>query len=394
MAWNEPGGNKKDQDPWGGGNRGGDQGPPDFDEVIKQGMDKLNRLLGSGKGGGNTSSGSQGGGAMFVLALIALVIFLGFQAVYTVNERERAVVLRFGEFHAVVGPGLQWRLPFIDSIEKVDVTKVRSVNTQGHMLTEDENIVEVVIQVQYQIADPRAFVLDIRDAERTMAYATDSVLRHEVGGSELNQVLTEGRTALAIKVQERLQKYLDAYHSGLLISKVNIEDTYAPKEVQAAFRDVQSAKEDEQREINQAEQYVNKVVPEARGAAQRMIEEANAYKQEIIAKAEGETARFLKLKSVYELAPEVTRERMYLETLEKVLAASPKVLVDVKGGNNMMYLPLDRLGSKGSSGQALLPGSATLDSRGMSQTDIESIADRVLNELRTRQTTTATRRGR
>ncbi len=393
MAWNEPGGNKQDQDPWGGGNRGGDQGPPDLDEAIKKGMEKLNKLLGGGGGGGGSqTTGSQGGGVMFVLAMIVLVIFLVFQAIYTVNERERAVVLRFGEFHSVVGPGLQWRLPFIDSIEKVDVTKVRSVNSQGHMLTEDENIVEVVIQVQYQIADPKAFTLDIRDAERTMNYATDSVLRHEVGSSELNQVLTEGRTALAIKVQDRLQNYLDAYHSGLLISKVNIEDTYAPKEVQAAFRDVQSAKEDEQREINQAEQYVNKVVPESRGAAQRILEEANAYKQEIIAKAEGETARFLKLKSVYAQAPEVTRERMYLETLEKVMSASPKVLVDVQGGNNMMYLPLDRIAGKSTS-SINLGGSMSQDERGMTQTDIEAIADRVLNELRTRQTTSS-RRGR
>ncbi|PID44441.1 MAG: FtsH protease activity modulator HflK [Proteobacteria bacterium] len=398
MAWNEPGGNKNDQDPWGGGNRGGDQGPPDLDEAIKKGMDKLNKLFGSGSGtgGGSTNRTGDNGSVkgLLMVALIALVIFLGFQSVYTVNERERAVLLRFGEFSSVVGPGLQFKIPFIDQIDKVDVTKVRSASAQGHMLTEDENIVEVVLQVQYQVADPKAFFLDVRDAERMLIYATDSVLRHEVGSSELNQVLTEGRTALAIKVQDRLQDYLNAYNSGLSINKVNIEDTYAPKEVQAAFMDVQSAKEDEQREVNQAEQYKNKVVPEARGIAQRMLEEANAYKAQVIARAEGETARFLKLKGVYESAPEVTRERLYLESMEKVLGGTNKVLVDVEGGNNMIYLPLDRLSKQPSPGVSPLLPSMSQDDRGMTQTDIESIADRVLNELRSRQAGAGTRRGR
>ncbi|PIE43558.1 MAG: FtsH protease activity modulator HflK [Gammaproteobacteria bacterium] len=395
MAWNEPGGNKNDQDPWGGGNRGGDQGPPDLDEALKKGMDKLNKLFGSNSGGSSGArSGNNGSaGGFLTVVLIALVIFLGFQSVYTVNERERAVVLRFGKFSSVVGPGLQFKIPFVDTIEKVDVTKVRSASAQGHMLTEDENIVEVVLQVQYQVADPKAFVLYIRDAERTLTYATDSVLRHEVGSSELNQVLTEGRTALAIKVQDRLQDYLDAYNSGLSITKVNIEDTYAPKEVQAAFMDVQSAKEDEQREVNQAEQYENKIVPEARGIAQRMIEEANAYKAQVIARAEGETARFLKLKKVYETAPEVTRERLYLESLEKVMGSTNKVFVDVDGSNNMLYLPLDRLSNRPASGVVASP-SLSQDERGVTQTDIESIADRVLNELRSRQAGSGTRRGR
>ncbi|ARU55909.1 membrane protease subunit HflK [Oleiphilus messinensis] len=394
MAWNEPGGNRNDQDPWGGGNRGGDQGPPDIDEALKKGMEKLNSLFGGGRGSNSSrSNGSGGGGAaaggIFVLLLLVFVIVAVFQSVYTVNERERAVVLRFGKYSDTIGPGLQFKIPFIDKVQMVDVTRVRSANSQGHMLTEDENIVEVVLQVQYVVSDPRAFVLDIRDAERTLDYAIDSALRHEVGSSELNQVLTEGRSALAIRVQERLQQFLVNYKSGLSVSKVNIEDTYAPKEVQAAFRDVQSAIEDEQREINQAEQYKNKIVPEARGGAQRILEEASAYKEEVIAKAEGETTRFLKLLAVYEDAPEVTRERMYIDTLQKVMSKASKVVVDVQGGNNMMYLPLDKLLERA-------PASLNVPSfrSDASSVDIQALADRVLEELRSRPTTTTSRRGR
>jgi membrane protease subunit HflK len=390
MAWNEPGGNKNNQDPWGGGNKGGDQGPPDLDEALKKGMEKLNALFGgkSGGGQGGSSSSGKGMGGLLILALLVLVVIAGFQSVYTVNEREKAVVLRFGKFHEVVGPGLQFRLPLIDSVEKVDVTRVRTASSHGQMLTEDENIVEAVLQVQYVVSDPRAFVLQIRDPERTLDYATDSALRHEVGSAVLNQVLTEGRSALAIRIQDRLQGYLDVYESGLSISKVNIEDTFAPKDVQAAFRDVQSAIEDEQREINQAEQYKNKIVPEARGKSQRMLEEANAYKEEVIARAEGETARFTKLLRAYELAPDVTRERMYLDTLQKVMSNTSKVLVDVEGGNNMMYLPLDKMmsGSSGGGKSSAIPDVT-------SSSDIDALTSKVIEEIRARQNDSS-RRGR
>ncbi len=402
MAWNEPGGNRNDKDPWGGGNRGNDQGPPDLDEALKKGMEKLNKLFG-GKPNGSGDSGSSGRGngsgaavgGVFVIVIIGLLILLAVESVYTVNERERAVVLRFGKYAETLGPGLQFKLPLIDRVEKVDVTRVRSAATRGHMLTEDENIVEINLAVQYVVKDPKAFVLDIRNAERTLDYATDAALRHEVGSAELHQVLTEGRSVLAVRTQDRLQKSMDFYHSGLQVSKVNIESTQAPTEVQDAFQDVQRAKEDEQRVKAEAEAYRNKVVPEARGMAQRILEEASAYKEEVIARAKGDTSRFLKLLSVYEKAPEVTRERLYIDTMQRVMSNSSKVLVDVEGGNNMMYLPLDKMMSSTSSvGSGSSSVSRSIGSGRLNSDEIGSLTDRVLQELRNRQSDNTTRRGR
>lgn len=399
MAWNEPGGNRNDKDPWGGGNRGNDQGPPDLDEALKKGMEKLNKLFGgkpggSGDSGGNGSGSGAAFGGIFVIIIIGLLVMLAVESVYTVDERERAVVLRFGKYAETLGPGLQFKLPLIDRIEKVDVTKVRSAATRGHMLTEDENIVEVNLAVQYVVKDPKAFVLDIRNAERTLDYATDAALRHEVGSAELHQVLTEGRSVLAIRIQERLQQSMDFYHSGLQVSKVNIESTQAPAEVQDAFQDVQRAKEDEQRVKAEAEAYRNKVVPEARGMAQRILEEASAYKEEVIARAKGESSRFLKLLSVYDKAPEVTRERLYIDTMQRVMTNSSKVLVDVEGGNNMMYLPLDKMMSNSPKAVGTSSTSGSMSSGRLNSDEIGSLTDRVLQELRNRQSENTTRRGR
>jgi len=398
MAWNEPGGNRNDKDPWGGGNRGNDQGPPDLDEALKKGMEKLNKLFG-GKSGGSGGSGSKGSGAaaggIFIVVIIGLLIMLASESFYTVDAKEKAVVLRFGKFLEIKGPGLQFKLPILDRIEKVDVTTVRSSSTRGHMLTEDENIVEVSLVVQYVVKDPKAFVLEIRNGARTLDYATDAAIRHEVGGSELHQVLTEGRSILAINTQDRLQKAMDFYSSGIEISKVNIESTQAPAEVKDAFQDVQRAKEDEQRVKEEAEAYKNKVVPEARGMAQRVLEEASAYKEEVIARAKGDTARFLKLLTVYEKAPGVTRERLYIDAMQKVMSNSSKVLLDVEGGNNMMYLPLDKMMSNTSGVSPRSSSTSGSRAQGRVSTDeIESLTDRVLQELRNRQSGSSTRKGR
>ncbi|MCP5161104.1 MAG: FtsH protease activity modulator HflK [Hahellaceae bacterium] len=397
MAWNEPGGNRNDKDPWGGGNKGGDQGPPDLDEALRKGMERLNKMFGGSGQGGNSGGGSSGAavGGLFILVALIVAVFLGSQSFYTVNEREQAVVMRFGKYHETVGAGFQFKLPLVDHIEKIDVSRVRSAVTRGHMLTEDENIVEVNLSVQYVVKDPKSFVLAIRNPERTLDYATDSALRHEVGSAELHQVMTEGRAVLAIRVQERLQRFLDFYNAGLQVSKVNIEDSAPPKEVRAAFQDVQRAKEDEQRVREEAEAYKNRVVPESRGRAQRIMEEANAYKSEVVARAEGDTARFLKLLNVYEKSPEVTRERLYLDTMERVMSSSSKVLVDVKGGNNMMYLPLDRMISSGSvPGQTntVAPRAVTQPSSS-DQVDLDGITDKVMDELRNRDAFSS-RRGR
>ncbi|WP_286220373.1 FtsH protease activity modulator HflK [Marinobacter apostichopi] len=392
MAWNEPGGNRNDNDPWGnGGRRGDDQGPPDLDEALKKGLDKLNRMLGgkgkkSGGSGGSTGGGAGGFGAIIALAGILVVGYVVFQSFYTVDEQERAVVLRFGEYNRTENPGLRFKVPLIDDVTKVRVTSVRTAESSGQMLTQDENLVTVDLQVQYRVADAQAYVLNVRDSNQALAFATDSALRHEVGSSSLDDVLTEGRAELAVRVEQRLQRFLGEYGTGLEIVRVNVESTQPPPAVQDAFREVQRAREDEQRVKEEAETYRNKVVPEARGQAQRMIEEANAYKQEVIERARGETARFLELLAVYQKAPTVTRDRLYLQALESVLSNSSKILVDTESSGNMMYLPLDRLT------QGSLPRSGGQSSgSGSSQMDIQDLTDQVIKELRTRQDTNVRR---
>jgi membrane protease subunit HflK len=336
VAWNEPGGGK-DKDPWGGG----DQGPPDLDEAFRKLKQKLS---GGGGGRGELPAFSAN---VFGIVLIVLVALWAFSGLYTVDEAERAVVLRFGRYIETVDQGLHWNPPLIDTVLKENITRVRSAKHRALMLTQDDNIVDVSLSVQYRVADPKAFLLEVRDPEISLAHATESALRHVIGSTELHQILTEGRAQVASDVRARLQRYVDLYHTGIAVDKVNIEDAQPPDEVQAAFDDVIRAKEDEERLKNEAESYKNGIIPEARGMAQRQIEEANAYKEQVIARAQGEAARFQSLLTQYERAPQVTRQRLYLDTMEAVLGSTSKVLVDTKGGsNNMMYLPLDKMMSQ------------------------------------------------
>ncbi|AMQ88112.1 MULTISPECIES: FtsH protease activity modulator HflK [Marinobacter] len=390
MAWNEPGGNRNDNDPWGtgGGRRGNDQGPPDLDEALKKGLEKLNRMLGgkggnSGNSGGSSSGGSAGGfGAVIALAAILALGYVVFQSFYTVDEQERAVVLRFGEYSTTENPGLRFKVPLIDRVYKVGVTNVRTAQSSGQMLTMDENLVTVDLQVQYRVNNARDYVLNVRDSNEALSFATDSALRHEVGSSTLDEVLTEGRAELAIRVEQRLQSFLRDYGAGLEVVRVNVESTQPPSAVQDAFREVQRAREDEQRLKEEAETYRNRIVPEARGQAQRLIEEANAYLEEVVERARGESSRFTQLLEVYEIAPAVTRERMYIQAVEQVLANSSKIFIDTESSGNMMYLPLDRLmqGTGGSSSSSRSSGSSN-------QADIGMLTDQVLQELRSRQDT-------
>jgi modulator of FtsH protease HflK len=373
MAWNEPGGgNKKGpNDPWGGG----DQGPPDLDEALKKLQQKLGGMFGGSSGGGRGGSGSGGIPLALIGAVIvgALVIWalMGF---YQIDQQERAVVLRFGKYYTTVQPGLQWNPPGIDEVIKVNTTKVRAATLREIMLTQDENIVEVKLSVQYVINDPDKFVLKVRDPERSLQHAAQSALRHVVGGTSMDLVLTEGRAQIGGEVHERLQEYLDMYETGILVSKVNVDESKPPTQVQAAFDDVIKAREDEERVKNEAQAYANAVVPEARGAAQRQIEESNAYKEEVIANAEGEANRFNKLLTEYQKAPEVTRERLYLDAVQAVYGNSSKVMVDVEGGNNMMYLPLDKLAEQSQS--------KAVRSSGMDSNTIREITNQVTEQLR------------
>ena len=347
MAWNEPGGNSNNQDPWGGRKGGGRKGPPDLDEAFRKLQESLNGLFGGGKKRGDDDSGRSGGGGGFGLLFVGLgllaVVWL-YSAIYVVDEQEQAVVLRFGKYHETVGPGLNIYFPPIDRKFQENVTRERAYTKQGAMLTEDENIIEVPLTVQYRVSNLQDFVLNVDQPEVSLQNATDSAVRHVVGSTEMDQVLTEGRELMATEVRERLQRFLDNYQTGITVTQVNIQSAAAPREVQEAFDDVIRAREDEQREKNQAESYANGVIPEARGQAQRLLEEANGYRDEVIARAQGEADRFTKLVAEYRKAPEVTRERLYLDTMQELMSNTSKVLVTGdKGQNNLLYLPLDKM---------------------------------------------------
>ncbi len=353
MAWNEPGnngnGNDKDKDPWGGGRKGGDQGPPDIDEVVRNLTKKFNSLFGGGSGSGSTGSSSSGGGGLSAGLIAGLVVVVAvvwaFMGVYIVDAAERGVVLRFGKvLDATVGPGLHWNPPLIDEVSLVNVSELNAKTYENRaMLTTDENIIDIAVTVQYLIQDPVKYVIAVQDPELSLDNASESAIRHVVGGNFMDQILTTGRDRIAADVQERLQNYMNVYNTGILVSQVNVVDAQPPDAVRPAFDDVIRAREDEQRVQNQAQQYSNQIIPEARGEAQRRIESANAYKEQVVAQATGDASRFDQLLTEYVKSPEVTRQRLYIDSIEDVMTASSKIMVDVQGGNNMLFLPLDKL---------------------------------------------------
>lgn len=334
MAWNDPG---RNDDPW---SRGGGQAPPDLDEAFRKFQAKLSRLFG-GRGG------SSGGKASFnwrsvSIGLVVLVVAYGVWGVYQLDEQERGVIFRFGKvLPEAKQPGINWRPRLVDELQRVNVSRVESHSHQAEMLTEDDNIVSVNLTVQYRLFKPIEYAINVRDPEASLVDATESALRHVVGGSQMEPVLTEGRVALGQEVEERIQRYLDIYEAGIQVVTVNIDDSAPPDPVQAAFDDVQKAKEDKDRAVNDADAYAATVVPEARGEAARAVQEAEAYRDQVIAEATGEAQRFLKLLAEYKLAPEVTRDRLYVDAWESVLQKVSKVVVDV-GDDNIMVLPLDK----------------------------------------------------
>ena len=351
MAWNEPGGNG-DKDPWNTkrGNRG-NQGPPDLDEVFKNLQKKFGSLFG-GKGGrsGGGGTGISGGGLGIGLVFAILLIFWIATGFYKVEEAERGVVLRFGQHVETTQRGLHWHLPVpIEHVEKVDVTKVYTIPINSTMLTQDENIVDIIGTVQYQIDNAEKYLFNVRHPEISLTQVTESALRQSIGRSKMDYVITEGRGEIALQVKGLIQDIVNNYQTGLNIFKVNIQNAKPPEAVKDAFDDVTQAREDEERFKNEAEAYRNEVLPKSRGAAARLREEAEAYKNEVIARAEGEAERFKKLLKEYKKAPEITRDRLYIEMMESVLSNSSKVMVDVEGGNNLLYLPLDKLMDRRSS---------------------------------------------
>lgn len=390
MAWNEPGGNSNNQDPWGGKrrNNGDRKGPPDLDEAFRKLQESLNGLFGGGKkrggddGGGPGKSGGFGG--LLGIGLVVLAAVWLYSAVYVVDEQEQAVVLRFGKYYETVGPGLNIYFPPIDRKYMENVTRERAYTKQGQMLTEDENIVEVPLTVQYRISNLQDFVLSVDQPEISLQHATDSALRHVVGSTAMDQVLTEGRELMASEIKERLQRFMDTYRTGITVTQVNVQSAAAPREVQEAFDDVIRAREDEQRSRNQAETYANGVVPEARGQAQRILEDANGYRDETVSRAKGEADRFTKLVAEYRKAPEVTRQRLYLDTMQEVFSNTSKVLVtgNKNGQNNLLYLPLDKMVESGRSTSTPMSSSAAATSN---EANARAAADLQQQQARTRE---------
>ncbi|TPH15539.1 FtsH protease activity modulator HflK [Litorilituus lipolyticus] len=340
MAWNEPGNN--DKDPW--KNKGGkNQGPPDLDELLNDLGKKVTGIF-----GGKTSNGGSGSGKSFssigltILLIIGLVVYT-FSGFYTIKEAEKGIVLRFGEYAGTVDPGINFKWTFIDRIIPVDMQSTRDLPASGFMLTQDENVVRVDMQIQYRVVNARDYVFSVTNADDSLSQSLDSALRYVVGHAKMDDILTSGREQIRQSVWEELEKIIEPYHLGLIIVDVNFKDARPPNEVKDAFDDAIAAQEDEIRFLREAEAYARGIEPRARGRVKRMEQEAIAYKEQTVLDAQGEVARFEKILPEYHAAPDVTRERLYLATMERVYSNTSKVMVDVEGGNNMMYLPLDKI---------------------------------------------------
>ncbi len=356
MAWNDP--------QWGNnGNRNKNSGPPDLDEIWRRLNQRLNGLFGNRNtegggdgGGGGFSPGSVGGGNLLGLLIGALFLVWVASGFYIVDAGQRGVVLRFGKFVETTEPGPRWHLPWpIESREMVNIDQVRTIEIgyrndvkskilrESLMLTDDENIIDLQFAVQYILKDPEEFLFVNRAPEDTVLEVAETAMREIVGKNKMDFVLYEGRAEIATRAKVLMQQILDSYKTGISISQVTLQNIQPPEQVQAAFDDAVKASQDRERLKNEAEAYSNDVVPRASGLASRLKEESDGYKQAVIANAEGEASRFSQIVTEYQKAPQVTRERMYLDTMQTVMNNTSKVLIDQKGGNNLLYLPLDKL---------------------------------------------------
>lgn len=341
------------------GRRGGNQGPPDLDELMRSFKRKLGGLFGRKGGGNGGESGGPGfaqfgGGAGVLLALIVLVwVASGF---YIVDASQRGIVLRFGRFVEETSPGPRWHLPYpIEAAEVVNVSQVRTVeigyrNTvkskvpkESLMLTDDANIIDIQFAVQYVVKDPRAYLFNNRYPDESVLQAAETAIREIVGKNTMDFVLYEGRAHVTESAKKLMQEILDRYKTGIDISKVTMQNAQPPEQVQAAFDDAVKAGQDRERQKNEGEAYANDVIPRARGAAARLTQEAEGYRQRVIERAEGDASRFRQIVTEYNKAPGVTRNRLYLDAMQEILNNTSKVLIDQKGGNNLLYLPLDKI---------------------------------------------------
>ncbi|WP_340621800.1 FtsH protease activity modulator HflK [Xenorhabdus siamensis] len=352
MAWNQPGNNGQDRDPWGssnnnGGNSGGNnkggrnRGATDLDDLFRKLSEKLGGL-GGNKSGNGSGQNLKFGGRLISLAVAAAVAVWVVSGFYTIKETERGVVTRLGKFSHIVQPGLNWKMTFIDRVRAVNVESVRELATSGVMLTSDENVVRAEMNVQYRVTDPAAYLFNVTNPDNSLRQATDSAVRGVVGKYTMEKILTADRTIVRNDTQKVLEETIRPYNMGITLLDVNFQTARPPEEVKAAFDDVIAAREEEQKTIREAEAYKNSVLPIAKGDAQRIIEEAKAYKVSIVLNAQGEVASFAKILPEYKAAPEITRERLYIETMERILSNTRKVIANEKS-NNMLVLPLDQV---------------------------------------------------
>lgn len=339
---------KQNENGWGArDNKNQEQSPPDIEEVFNNLLKKLGG--GNKKGGSNNTSPnipSFNLGKILPIAAVIGGIIWGASGFYTIKEAERGVTLRFGEFHSIVQPGLNWKPTFIDKVIPVNVEQVRELKTQGAMLTKDENMVKVEMTVQYRVQNPEKYLFSVTNADNSLGQATDSALRYVIGHMTMNDVLTTGRAVVREDTWKALNDIIKPYDMGLEVIDVNFQSARPPEEVKDAFDDAIKAQEDEQRYIREAEAYAREKEPIARGDAQRIVEEATAYKDRVVLDAQGEVERLQRLLPEFKAAPELLKERLYIQTMEKVMANTPKVMLDANNGNNLTVLPLEQLMGK------------------------------------------------
>jgi membrane protease subunit HflK len=361
MAWNDSG-NGNGKNPWDRGS--GQDGPPDLDKIIRDWQKKFASLLGGGGKGKGSSGGGSDSSAPLVGVLILVLVGWSLTGFYQIDSAERGIVQRFGAYVKTTQPGLRWHLPWpVEIVDKVNVSAVNKLKQTTSMLTADENIVIVTMEVQYQNTNPMEYLFDIDDPVGTLADASESAIREVIGKSPMDYVLGEGRAPIAVETQQVIQSALDDYSAGIVVTKVNLEDVNFPSQVEAAVQDAIKAREDKERLKYEAESYANDILPRARGNGVRQIQDAEAYKGRVVADADGEAARFKALLVEYKKAPRVTRERLYIDAIEYVYSNSTKVLLDAEGSGNLLYLPVDQLikqggntAPSGNRGSSVAPG--------------------------------------
>jgi len=394
---------------WGNKNNNNNGGPPDLEELLRKLNAKISSLMGGkgGSSGGNSGNGGGGmpampkvGGSLGLLVIIAALIWLG-SGFYIVDASQRGVVLRFGKLIETTEPGPRWHMPFpIETVEIVNLSQVRTVEVgyrenvknkmlkESLMLTDDENIIDIQFAVQYFLKDPGEYLFNNRNPDENVRQAAETAIREVVGKNKMDFVLYEGREQVAASATKLIQDILDRYKSGILISKLTMQNAQPPEQVQAAFDDAVKAGQDKERQKNEGQSYANDVIPRASGTAARLIQESEGYKQSVIANAQGDASRFSQILVEYEKAPAVTRDRMYLDMMSQVMGNVSKVMVDQKNGNSLLYLPLDKLleASRGSSstedGVSGKPGVAPVSSENNDNSAAQRARDSLLSRDR------------